>query len=58
MYPRRTGQWGWQVQAQSLMARAEGLTVDMHVHGGESLVGHKGQEDESRMFIWFINEEN
>ena len=58
MYRRCTGRWGWQVQAQSLAARAEGLTVDTHVRGGESLTGHKGQEDESRMLIWFINEEN
>lgn len=44
------------VQAHSIMARAEGLKADKHACGGESLMEHKDQEDESRMFTWCINE--
>ena len=38
------------VQAHGIMARAEGLKADKHTCGGESLMEHKDQEDESRMF--------
>ena len=38
------------VQAHGIVARAEGLKADKHTCGGESLMEHKDQEDESRMF--------
>ena len=46
------------VQAHSTMVRAEGLKADKHTCGGESLMEHKDQEDESRMFTWFISQKD
>ena len=46
------------VQAHSIMARAEGLKADKHTCGGESLMEHKDQEDESKMFTWFISQKD